>query len=137
MKRWDRWTPHLLSILRIMTGLLFMEHGLMKLFHFPGLPPGVPMPLLPLGVASAVPELIGGGLVAAGLFTRWAAFICSGEMAVGYFLIHAPRSFWPGLNAGEGAVLYCFIFLFLCAAGAGPWSLDARFGGRTAAGAND
>jgi putative oxidoreductase len=122
----DKWSPIVLSVLRIITGLLFMEHGLMKLVHFPAAQPGAPDPLPLLLVAAALIEVIGGALVALGLQTRAAAFICSGEMAVGYFMVHAPRSFWPGINGGDGAILFCFIFFYLAFAGPGPWSLDAR-----------
>lgn len=123
---WSNWAPRMRSILRIIASLLFMEHGLMKLFHFPGPQPGVSDPLPLVLMTAAVIELVGGGLIAIGLFTRAAAFICSGEMAVGYFMIHAPQSFWPGLNQGDAAILLCFLFLYLSSAGPGPWSLDAR-----------
>ena len=120
-----RWSPHLLGILRIVTALLFMEHGLMKLFHFPGPQPGVPDPLPAMLVCAAVIEVIGGALVALGLFTRIAAFVCAGEMAAAYFIAHAPQSFWPAINGGDAAILMCFIFLYLCGSGPGSWSLDA------------
>jgi putative oxidoreductase len=121
----DRFSPPLLSVLRIMTALLLLQHGLMKLVHFPGPQPGVTDPLTPLLLAAAVIEVIGGGLVALGLFTRIFAFVLSGEMAVAYFIGHFPRGFWPGLNGGDPAVLFCFVFLYLAAAGGGPWSVDA------------
>jgi putative oxidoreductase len=121
----DRFSPPLLSVLRIMTALLLLQHGLMKLVHFPGPQPGVPDPLTPLLLAAAVIEVIGGGLVALGLFTRIFAFVLSGEMAVAYFIGHFPHGFWPGLNGGDPAVLFCFVFLYLAAAGGGPWSVDA------------
>jgi len=120
------WAPRVLSILRIMAGLLFIEHGLMKLFHFPTPQPGAPDPLPALLMVAAIVELVGGGLVTLGLFTRIAAFFCSGEMAVAYFMAHAPRGFYPALNMGEAAVLYCFVFLYLVFAGPGEWSLDAQ-----------
>lgn len=120
--------PQLLSILRIMTALLFMEHGTMKLFGFPA-PMGDHALFSLIGLAGLL-EVVGGLLVAVGLFTRPAAFILSGEMAVGYFMAHAPHGFWPALNHGELAVLYCFVFLYLAAAGGGDWSLD-RFIHRT------
>src|SRR6188768_721530 len=101
MERLIVWTPRVLSLLRIIAALLFMEHGLMKLFHFPAAQPGAPDPLPPLLLAAAVIELVGGALIAAGLFTRLAAFICSGQMAIGYFMIHAPQGFYPALNMGE------------------------------------
>ena len=118
------WTPRLLSVLRIMTGLLFMEHGTSKLLHFP--PPGAEMPaeLPPLIMVAGILELVGGALVAAGLFTRIVAFVLSGEMAAAYFMAHAPQSFFPLVNHGEGAILYCFVFLYLAFAGGGEWSLD-------------
>jgi len=119
------WSPPVLSLLRIVTALLFMEHGLMKLFHFPAAQPGAPDPLPAMLLAAAWIEVVGGGLIALGLFTRAAAFICSGEMAVGYFIAHAPNGPFPALNMGEAAVLYCFVFFYLVFAGGGPWSLDA------------
>ena len=124
----DRWAPQLHAALRIIAALLFMEHGLMKLFHFPAPQPGVPSPLPMFLVAAAVIEVGGGALLALGLFTRLVAFICAGEMAVGYFMAHAPRGFWPALNMGEGAILFCFIFLWLAAAGPGAWSVDGSLG---------
>jgi putative oxidoreductase len=125
------WSPRMLSILRIVTALLFMEHGLMKLIHFPGPQPGAPDPLPTILLAAAAIEVVGGALIAAGLFTRAAAFVCSGQMAVAYFMAHAPQGFYPALNMGEPAVLYCFIFLYLVFAGPGPWSLDALVRKRT------
>jgi putative oxidoreductase len=125
MPNLDAWSPRVLSILRIVTALLFMEHGLMKLFHFPAPQPGAPDPLPTILLAAAWLEVIGGGLIALGLFTRAAAFVCSGEMAVAYFMAHAPQGLYPALNMGEAAVLYCFVFFFLVFAGGGYWSLDA------------
>jgi len=119
------WSPRVLSLLRVITALLFMEHGLMKLFDFPGPQPGVPDPLPAILVAAAWIEIVGGGLIALGLFTRAAAFLCSGQMAAAYFMAHASQGFWPALNGGEGAILYCFVFLYLVFAGGGTWSLDA------------
>ena len=119
------WSPRVLSLLRIFAGLLFIEHGLMKAVHFPIAQPGVPDPLPPLLVAAAAIEIVGGALITLGLFTRIAALICSGEMAIGYFMYHFPHSVWPGANQGSEAILYCFIFLYLAFAGGGEWSLDA------------
>jgi putative oxidoreductase len=120
----EKYQPQLQGLLRIMTALLFMEHGLAKLFHFPVPQPGAPDPLPPLLLAAAWIEVIGGALIAMGLFTRLVAFICAGEMAVGYFMFHFPQSFWPIVNMGEAAILYCFVFLYLAAAGPGAWSVD-------------
>ena len=126
MERLIVWTPRVLSLLRIITALLFMEHGLMKMFHFPAPQQGVPDPLPTILVAAAWLEIVGGALLALGLFTRPVAFILSGQMAVAYFLAHFPTGFWPALNGGEAAVLFCFIFLYLALAGPGEWSLDAQ-----------
>ncbi len=118
--------PPLLSIFRVVVGLLFMSHGLVKLFGFPaGAAPGQAALFSLFGLAGVL-EAFGGLAVVLGLFTRPAAFILSGQMAVAYFMVHAPKSFFPILNGGEEAILYCFAFLYLAAAGAGPWSLDAR-----------
>jgi putative oxidoreductase len=97
----------------------------MKLFHFPAAQPGAPDPLPAMLMVAAWIEVIGGALVALGLFTRPAAFICAGEMAVAYFIGHATRGFWPALNGGDAAILFCFVFLYLSAAGGGAWSVDA------------
>jgi putative oxidoreductase len=120
------WSPRVLSILRIVAALLFMEHGLMKLAHFPIAQPGAPDPLPPILMAAAAIEVVGGALITLGLFTRIAAFICSGEMAAAYFLAHFPKSVWPGVNQGGEAILFCFVFLYLAFAGGGEWSLDAK-----------
>jgi putative oxidoreductase len=120
--------PVLLSVLRIVAALLFLEHGAQKLLGFP---PGSPMPMPPaltLFWFAGLIELVGGTLIALGLFTRIAAFICSGEMAVAYFMGHFPHGFFPANNMGDAAILYCFIFLYLFAAGPGPWSVDALRG---------
>ncbi|HWI84865.1 MAG TPA: DoxX family protein [Sphingomonas sp.] len=119
------WTPRILSLLRIVAALLFMEHGLMKLLHFPAPQPSAPDPLPAMLMVAAWIEVVGGALLALGLFTRAAAFVCSGEMAVAYFIAHFPSSPWPGLNNGDAAVLYCFTFLYLTFAGGGEWSVDA------------
>ena len=118
----DQWTPRLLSILRIMGGLLFMEHGTVKLFNFP--PMGGAVEIFSLMGVAGIIELAGGAFITLGLFTRMAAFIMSGEMAFAYFMVHAPQGFFPIMNQGELAVLYCFLFLYLATAGGGPWSLD-------------
>src|SRR5215475_6618842 len=125
MSQLEIWSPRVLAALRIITALLFIEHGLMKLVAFPAAVPGLPSPLPTLLVVAAAIEIVGGALIAVGLFTRIAAFICSGEMAVAYFMFHAPKSFWPAVNQGEGAILFSFVFLYLAFAGAGAWSLDA------------
>jgi putative oxidoreductase len=118
------WSPRVLAILRIVVGLLFVEHATQKFFAFP-IPFPLPGPLPPLLIAAGVIELVGGILITLGLFTRIAAFIASGEMAVAYFMQHAPQSFWPAANKGEAAILLCFIFLYLACAGPGAWSLDS------------
>lgn len=120
----NTFAPMVLSILRIMSALLFMQHGLMKVFDFPAPQPGVPDPLPLMLITAAWIEIIGGALIAMGLFTRQAAFICSGEMAAAYFIGHAPNSFWPALNGGDAAILYCFVFLYLTLSGGGAWSVD-------------
>jgi putative oxidoreductase len=121
---YSRWSQMLLSVLRIITGFLFAAHGAQKLFGFLA-PPDAHLPLLFsfMGLAGVL-EFFGGLAVLLGLFTRPAAFILSGQMAVAYFMVHAPAGFWPLRNKGELAVLYCFVFLYLAAAGGGPLSLD-------------
>jgi putative oxidoreductase len=124
------WQPRVLSILRIMVGLLYMEHGMSKLFNVPH---GTLHPTLssqPLLFVAGILECFGGALVALGLLTRPVAFLLSGEMAIGYFMFHAPRSFFPLQNGGDAAVLYCFIFFYLFVAGGGAWSLDRLRGRR-------
>ena len=119
------WAPRLLSILRIMAGLLLLQHGTGKLLGFPAgaVPPTFSLASMP-GYAGFI-ELVCGVLLVLGLFSRIAAFIASGMTAVAYFMAHAPQGFFPILNRGELAVLYCFVFLYLAAAGPGPWSIDA------------
>jgi putative oxidoreductase len=135
VSRWRSWSPYLLSVLRIITAFLFLQVGTAKLFAFPGamMPGGGTAPVTSLPGVAGVLEAVGGALLLVGLFTRPVAFVLSGEMAVAYFLAHAPHGFWPVLNQGSPAALYSFLFLYLSAAGAGPWSLDAirrRGGGR-------
>ncbi len=119
------WAPRLLSVLRIVVGFLFMQHGMQKLFNFP--PSPVPMPPGTMITVIGMMEFVGGLLLLIGLFTRPVAFILSGMMAVAYFMGHAiPQGnwLWPIVNQGEPAVLYCFVFLYLSAAGGGSWSVD-------------
>jgi putative oxidoreductase len=123
-----RWAPYLLSVLRIVSALIFIEHGTQKLFGFPP----SPMPQPPVGSLlwiGGILETFGGFLLLIGLFTRPVAFLLAGEMAVAYWMFHAPKGLYPMLNMGDAAILYCFVFLYLSAAGPGPWSLDARRGG--------
>lgn len=126
-----RWAGHVRSLVRIVTGLVFMSFGTMKLFNVPasGMP-GFPVALTSkLGAASLL-EVFGGLLIVLGLFTRPVAFVLAGEMAVAYFQAHAPKSFWPPINQGTPAIMYCFWYLYLVFAGAGPWSLDATIAKR-------
>jgi putative oxidoreductase len=119
------WTSSLLSILRIVAGFLFIVHGTQKLFGFPGGMPGGPVDLMSRAGVAGVIEVFGGALLLLGLLTRPIAFLLSGEMAFAYFLVHAPKGFWPLLNAGELSALYSFLFLYFAAAGGGPISMDA------------
>jgi putative oxidoreductase len=120
------WAPRALALLRIVTALLFMEHGAQKLLGFPPLPAERPMPeLFSLHWFAGSLELFGGLLILIGLFTRPVAFILSGEMAVAYWMAHAPQSPYPALNGGDAAILYCFVFLYLAVAGAGAFSVNA------------
>lgn len=121
----NAWAPRVLSIFRFVAGLTFMSHGVAKLLKYPPLPQFAKVELFSLIGFAGVLELVGGALILVGLFTRPVAFILSGEMAFAYFMAHAPRAWHPLLNAGEAAVLFCFIFLYLAAAGGGVWSLDA------------
>ena len=120
-------SPHALAALRIMTGLLFLAHGTVKLFGFPEVEGMGRVELASLSGIGGLIEFIAGSLIALGLFTRAAAFIASGEMAAAYFLFHAPDSFYPVANGGDAAILYCFIFLYLVFAGPGSFSLDGLF----------
>ena len=117
------WAPRLLSVLRSVSALLFMAHGMQKLLGFPGSPTGVPATFTMPWIAGVL-ELVGGALLMVGLFTRPVAFVLSGMMASAYWIAHAPRSAFPVLNGGDAAILFCFVFLYLAAAGGGPWSLD-------------
>jgi putative oxidoreductase len=121
----DTWSRRVLSILRIVTAVLFLEHGLQKLFGLPALSPnGSTAPLFSLMGGAGILELVGGAVLVLGLYTRPVAFILSGEMAFAYWMVHAPKSPFPVLNGGDSAILYCFIFLYLVFSGPGPWSLD-------------
>ena len=122
MPNLSAYAPRALSILRIVAGLLFVEHATQKFFAFPAPFPMQPLP--PLFMAAGTIELVAGTLITLGLFTRFAALIASGEMAVAYFMIHNPQSFWPILNKGEVVVLFCFTFFYLIFAGPGSWALD-------------
>jgi putative oxidoreductase len=124
----SRWSPQLLSVLRIITALLFFAHGSAKLLGFPLVEAlqGVPIGSI-YGIAGII-EIIAGILLVIGLFSRLVAFIVSGEMAIAYFHTHAPQGFHPLNNGGESAILFCFIFLYIAAAGPGPWSVDASRG---------
>ena len=119
------WEPRILGVFRVMVGLLYTQHGLNKLFDFPPTSGHHPYVLLTLNPGlAALLEAVGGPLVVLGLFTRWTAFILSGEMAVAYFMVFAPRGFYPMSTGGNLAVLYCFSFFYLFVAGGGAWSLD-------------
>ena len=118
------WAPQLLSLMRIAVALAFMEHGTAKLCQFPAFGGPPDRLTIPLGIL----ETFGGALVALGLFTRPVAFIASGMCAVAYFMAHAPKGLYPAANGGETVMLYCFIFLYLAAAGGGVWSADAQRG---------
>jgi putative oxidoreductase len=119
------WTPRALSVLRIITGLMIIEHGMGKIIGFPVYPAYANVQPLSLIGAAGFIELIGGALLIVGLLTQPAAFILSGEMAFAYFIAHSPKSFYPLINGGTLAIMYCFTCLYLATAGAGPWSVDA------------
>lgn len=121
----SRYGPQALSLLRIVAALLFLLHGTSKLFNYPPFPMDLPQPGTLLWIG-AILELVGGLLLLVGLFSRPVAFLLSGEMAVAYWMFHAPQSTFPSVNQGEAAILFCFIFLVVAALGPGPWSLDAR-----------
>jgi len=124
-----RYSDEALSLLRIVAALLFLLHGTSKLFGFPATEMGMP-PIYSLPWIAGVLEVVGGALLIVGLFSRLTAFVLSGEMAVAYWIYHAPQSPFPLNNYGEGAILYCFIFLFIAAAGPGAWSIDAKVRGQ-------
>jgi putative oxidoreductase len=124
------WTPRLLSILRIVAAFLFMQHGAQKLFGVPSDQPANTVELMSLIGLAGVLEFFGGLLLLVGLFTRPIAFILSGQMAAAYFMQHAPEGFWPVLNKGELAALYCFVFLYFAVAGGGVWSADRLLRGK-------
>jgi putative oxidoreductase len=125
--RWRAWEPYLLSTLRLVAAFLFMQFGTAKLFAFPAavMPDGGTAPLASLAGVAGLLETFGGALLLVGLFTRPVAFLLSGLMAFAYFIGHAGQGFWPLLNQGHPAIMFCFVWLYLSAAGAGPWSLDA------------
>lgn len=130
LSKWSTMGPQLQSVLRIVAALFFMLTGTMKLFAFPaGIPPnsGTVQLISQIGLGGVL-EAFGGALLLLGLFTRPVAFILAGEMAVAYFQFHSPQGFWPMMNGGMAAVIYCFVWLYFSAAGAGPWSLDAKRG---------
>lgn len=119
-----KWAPHVLALLRTITALLFLEHATMKFIQFPAPIPGMAYPLPVIILVAGAIEVITSTLITLGLFTRIAAFIASGEMAAAYFMGHAPHGFFPVLNMGEPAILFCFIFLYLAFVGSGAWALD-------------
>ena len=119
------WAPRALSVLRIITGLMIIEHGMAKLLGWPVVAAFTQLKLFSLLGLAGTLELVGGALLILGLFTQPVAFILSGEMAVAYFMVHAPRGFFPLVNGGSLAIIYCFACLYLSTAGGGPWSVDA------------
>ncbi len=125
MQSLNRYAPHFLGILRIVTALIFIAHGTQKLFGFPAAPPNGALPaMFTLYWFAGVLELVGGALILVGFQTRAVAFILCGQMAFAYWMSHAPRSFYPVLNGGDAAILYCFVFLYLIFAGAGSFAVD-------------
>jgi putative oxidoreductase len=116
----EKQSPYILSVLRIVAALLFLQHGLQKYFGFPSAGP----PMTPLLYVQGVIEIVGGILLLVGAWTRPVAFVLAGDMAAAYFMAHFPRSFFPAVNGGDGAVLYCFVFFYIFFAGGGPWSVD-------------
>jgi putative oxidoreductase len=131
MDRWlGKYAELIYAVVRLVVGLLFACHGAQKLFGVLG---GTSQLASPMMLAAGIIELAGGLLVALGLWASWAAFVASGEMAVAYFMVHAPGGFWPILNKGELAALYCFVFLLVASRGSGSWSVDAAVGKKKAA----
>jgi len=128
MSSLTQWSPRALAILRIVTALLFLEHATMKFLAFPAAMPGMEGGLPPMLIAAGIIELCAGVLVTIGLFTCWAALLASGEMAVAYWMVHAANGFWPALNQGELAIMFCFVFLYLVFAGPGAWAIDNAIG---------
>ena len=122
----DDWAPRVLSVLRIVAGLQFLEHGTQKFFSIPPRAAPAPPELMSLLGVQGCLEIVGGILIILGLFTRPVAFILAGDMAAAYFMSHFPRNFFPVLNSGDAAILFCFVFLYLAAAGGGIWSIDAQ-----------
>lgn len=120
----DRYTPHALAVLRMVTALIFMAHGTQKLFGFPAPPEGGFPSAFSLSWIGAILEFVGGLLILVGFYTRPVAFVLAGEMAVAYWMFHAPDSFFPVLNGGDAAILYCFVFLLFVFTGPGVWSVD-------------
>jgi putative oxidoreductase len=131
--RWRSWAPYLLSVLRIIAAFVFIQFGSAKLLAIPAaiMPGGGTAPVTSLPGFAGSLELVGGALLLLGLFTRPVAFLLAGEMAFAYFMGHAPQGFWPVLNQGTPAILFCFIWLYISTAGPGPWSLDAFRLGKT------
>ena len=124
----NAWSPRMLSVLRIMSALLFMQHGTAKFLSIPAMPQFANLQAYSLSWTAGLFELIGGALLLLGIFTRPVAFVLSGVMAFAYFIAHAPKAFYPILNGGELAALYCFVLLYLAFAGGGSWSVDAARG---------
>ena len=122
----DRWQGPLLSVLRIVSALLFIEHGTSKLFDFPHVEMPMAITVGSLPWIAGLIEVVGGLMLLIGLFTRPVAFILAGEMAVGYWMAHAPRSTFPAVNGGDAAILFCFVFLYIAAAGPGPWAIGSK-----------
>jgi putative oxidoreductase len=128
-----RWSSYVYAVLRIVAGFLFFQHGAQKILGMLGGMggQGATAEFLTRAWFAGIIELVGGAMIAVGWLTGWVAFLCSGEMAFAYFLAHAPQGFWPLLNRGELAALYCFLFLYMAARGAGPLSVDALLGAKS------